>query len=178
MTEKMIETERLIIRVMVESDLENIVKLNADEQVMTYFPSVMSKEESVEFLTKVLAHQGEHGYSFYAVELKGTNQFIGIVSLVTVGFESDIQGQVEIGWRFLPEYWGKGYAQEAAQATLNYGHEHFGIEIIYAFTATINQPSENLMKRLGMKKVGEFAHPKMNDDSPLKQHVLYCNQKR
>lgn len=66
----------------------------------------------------------------------------------------------------------KGYATEAAKAVIELA-KGYGIKRLYSFTATINAPSERVMQKIGMKKVGEFDHPKLTPDSPLLTHVLY-----
>lgn len=177
MVEALFESERLVFRPMTKADLPKLIELNADEKVMRFFPKTMTAEETKLFFDKVQLHHGEHGYSLYGVSLKETNEFIGIIGLLNVNFEHEIQGEVEIGWRLLKEYWGMGYASEGAQAVLNYGFDTLNLNQIYAFTAAINTPSENVMKRLGMKGLAPFDHPKVTGDSPLKPHVLYCMSK-
>lgn len=177
MVDPLFESERLVFRPMTKADLPKLIKLNADEEVMRFFPKTMTSEETEIFFDKVQQHQVEHGYSLYGVSLKETNEFIGIIGLLNVNFEHDIQGEVEIGWRLLKEYWGMGYASEGAKAVLDYGFHTLGLNQIYAFTAAINTPSENVMKRLGMKLLNPFDHPKVADDSSLKPHVLYCMTK-
>lgn len=83
------------------------------------------------------------------------------------------QGAAEIGWRLDKRFWKQGYAVEGAQACLAYAFGPLGMTEVYSFTSVINQPSEAVMKRIGMTKIGEFEHPKLDRDSPLKTHVLY-----
>lgn len=173
MLNPLFESECLIFRTVTNTDLPEIIALNGDEEVMRFFPKTMTSEETAVFFDKVRQHQLAHGYSLFTCFLKDTNAFIGMIGLLNVNFEHRIQGEVEIGWRLLKEYWGKGYALEGARAVLNYGFNDLGLESIYAFTAEINTPSENLMKRLGMVKQQSFPHPNVPATSPLKEHVLY-----
>lgn len=81
----------------------------------------------------------------------------------------------EIGWRLDKKYWGKGYATEAAKVVLDYGLEDLGLAEIFSFTAKQNLPSINVMKKIGLRERPEldFAHPRIEDVSPVKWHVVY-----
>ncbi len=106
------------------------------------------------------------------MELKTTARFIGYVGLHEIGFEADFTPGIEIGWRLAADYHNQGYATEAAGEVLRLA-KSFGIGRLLSFTAEINQPSERVMQKIGMQKVGEFDHPKLKADSPLSRHVLY-----
>ncbi|MFR0873413.1 MAG: GNAT family N-acetyltransferase [Bilophila wadsworthia] len=66
------------------------------------------------------AHQAEHGFTLWAVEDKATGNLAGLTGLARVAFDAPFTPCVEIGWRFLPEYWGTGYALEAACSVMGY----------------------------------------------------------
>ena len=82
---------------------------------------------------------------------------------------------VEVGWRLHPDWWGHGYATEAAAASLRLGFESGGLDEIVAFTTTLNTRSQAVMERLGMvhDADGDFDHPRLAEGSPLRRHVLY-----
>lgn len=80
---------------------------------------------------------------------------------------------MEIGWRLKEAHWGKGFATEAAQGYLKYGFSQLQFGTVYSFTAKVNKPSINVMKKSGMRFDRFFNHPKVSLDSPLSQHVLY-----
>ena len=92
-----------------------------------------------------------------------------------VDFEEHFAPATEIGWRLSSKYWGKGYATEAARAVLDYAFNVLNIEQLVSFTTEKNVKSRRVMKKLGMthNSVDDFDHPKLNNDSPLKPHVLY-----
>lgn len=77
----------------------------------------------------------------------------------------------------LRPFFGKGFATEAANACLSYGFEHLAFTKIVSFTAAVNVNSEKLMKRIGMKYISDFDHPKIEKNSPLCRHVLYAIEK-
>lgn len=104
--------------------------------------------------------------------LKSTGHFIGYVGLHEIGFDAEFTPGVEIGWRLAADYHNKGYATEAAKEVLRLAKIK-GIERLFSFTADINKPSERVMQKIGMEKVGEFDHPKLSAESPLCRHILY-----
>lgn len=166
------ETERLILRSWKQEDLPLFVAMNRDERVMRHFPGTLSESETVAFYSRIVDEFGRNGWGLYAVEIKSTGEFIGYVGLHEIGFESDFTPGVEIGWRLAAAHHGRGYATEAAAAVLALA-ANLGLERLYSFTAKTNAPSERVMQKIGMTKIGEFAHPALPADSPLSPHVLY-----
>ncbi len=167
------ESERLRFRRWKDNDREVFARMNADPAVMEYFPAALSRDESDRLIDRFEQHTEEKGFGIWAVERKEDGAFIGFIGLLEVGFEADFQGAVEIGWRLDNKFWKRGYATEGAKACLDYGFNALGLSEILSFTAILNQPSETVMQRIGMKKAGEFDHPKLERGSPLKRHVLY-----
>lgn len=166
------ETNRLILRSWRAEDLPLFVDMNRDARVMRYFPALLTEVETVAFYNRILEEFERSGWGLYAVELKSAGRFIGYVGLHEIGFESDFTPGVEIGWRLAADYYNHGYATEAAKEVLTLAKSH-GIKRLYSFTAEINMPSERVMQKIGMEKIGEFDHPKLTADSPLCRHVLY-----
>ena len=168
-----IETPRLILRDWLESDNEPYIALNADPQVMEFLPSVLTREQTLAQIDRIAGAIAENGYGFFAAERKDSGQFIGFTGLNYVTFEGDFTPCTEIGWRLSRESWGQGFATEASKACLEFGFDKLGLNDIYAFTAVGNSRSENVMKKIGMVKMGTFDHPLVADDSFLKKHLLY-----
>ena len=106
------------------------------------------------------------------MELKSNGTFIGYVGLHEIGFDADFTPGVEIGWRLDADYHNQGLATEAAKVVLKLAKKK-GLQRLYSFTAKRNSPSERVMQKIGMKKVGEFEHPNLSSVSPLRTHVLY-----
>lgn len=173
--EKMIyfETARLRFRDWIETDLIPFSRLNADKEVMRYFPKTLSAEESHHFYEGIIFEFNECGFGLYAVEEKESNEFIGFIGFHKATFEADFTPCIEIGWRLKKEAWGKGYATDGATACLQYGFTEMGFHDVYSFTAEINMPSQNVMRKIEMDFINHFDHPKLPDESPLKKHVLY-----
>lgn len=168
-----LETPRLRLRDWEEADLEPFSRMNANADVMTYFPKVSSAEETKTFYQSIVAEFKECGFGFYAVEAKENNAFIGFIGFHRPTFEADFTPCIEIGWRLKKEAWGKGYATEGASACLAYGFKELGFSEVYSFTADVNGPSKNVMTKIGMDFIKYFNHPRVEKDSPLSKHVLF-----
>ncbi|PPA70662.1 GNAT family N-acetyltransferase [Jeotgalibacillus proteolyticus] len=173
-----IETERLLLRSWKEEDLKPFRLMNEDKEVMRYFPKSLSKKETDLFYQVIAAEFGETGFGLYAAEEKETKEFIGFIGFHRAVFSADFTPCIEIGWRLKKDAWGKGYATEGASACLNYGFNELGFRDIYSFTARVNEPSINVMKKIGMTFQGSFSHPKVEEGSVLKEHVLYHVEKQ
>ncbi|WP_300934582.1 GNAT family N-acetyltransferase [uncultured Muribaculum sp.] len=167
-----IETARLVLRRWKQSDLPTFIAMNKDKDVMRYFPSILTYEETMQFYWSIVAEFEHKGYGLFAVELKKDGSFIGYTGLHEFDFDVPFSPGVEIGWRLAAAYHNCGYATEAAGAVVGYA-KTLGLKTLYSFTAKINKPSERVMQKIGMQKTGEFLHPKLEDVSPLKAHVLY-----
>ncbi len=168
-----LETTRLQLRDWKETDLDPFRRLNADDKVMTYFPKTLSSEETNAFYKSIVSEIKECGFGLYAVEEKTNNEFIGFIGFNRATFEADFTPCIEIGWRLKKEAWGKGYATEGAAACLEYGLTELNFNEVYSFTADVNQPSKKVMKKIGMNFIKIFNHPNVEEDSPLKKHVLF-----
>ena len=140
---------------------------------MRYFPSLLSEQQTLEFLERIEAFFEQSNYGLYAAELKATGEFIGYAGFAKPAFNSFFTPCVEIGWRLAKEYWGMGYATEAGKGCLLYGFKKLGFDRIVSFTSLLNVKSESVMKRIGMTRIGEFDHPSLPSSSPLFRHVLY-----
>lgn len=167
------ETGRLILRQWQPSDYIPFAQLNADPQVMEYFPCTLSTSESNAMVDQCAALIADKGWGFWAMELKRSGQFIGFTGLHTPMADLPFAPCVEIGWRLAHEFWGKGYVTEAARAVLKVAFEQLKLNEVVAFTAIQNQKSQAVMKRLAMEYRGEFNHPMLPEGSSLKKHCWY-----
>lgn len=172
-TSYIFESERLSFRRWEEEDRQPFEAMTADPDVMRYFPKLLSKEEADRLIKRFEAHMDDKGYGMWAVERKLDGVFIGFIGLLEITMEIEGQGSAEIGWRLDKQFWKQGYAVEGALACIAYAFGPLAMEQVYSFTSTINQSSETVMRGIGMVKIGEFEHPKLDEDSPLKKHVLY-----
>ena len=172
MRNSIIETDRLILRSWKLEDLPLFAEMNKDARVMSYFPAILTAEQTESFYNRIQSEFKRNGWGLYAVELKSNGTFIGYVGLHEIGFDADFTPGVEIVWRLAADYHNQGLATEAAKEVLKLAKEK-GLTRLYSFTAQKNAPSERVMQKIGMTKVGEFEHPSLSADSPLRTHVLY-----
>ncbi len=172
---KPIETQRLVLRQWNPSVREAFYKMNSDPVVMEYMPKILTREESDGLMARIEEHFDKHHFGLCAVEEKETGALVGFTGLSVPRFESHFTPCVEIGWRLDKAFWGKGYATEAAVATLAAGFNLFGLEEIVSFTSPLNQRSISVMKRLKMTSnpSDDFEHPALPEGHPLRKHVLY-----
>lgn len=170
-----LSSDRLILRPWRDSDLPGIVRMNADPRVMEFMPACLDQAASTAMMSRLQAAIETQGFGFWAVEAPGIADFIGFVGLNRPSFAAPFMPCVEIGWRLLPAYWGHGYATEAAQAALRFGFTDLALPEIVSFTAILNERSQRVMRRLGMRhyRAEDFDHPALPPGNPLRRHVLY-----
>jgi RimJ/RimL family protein N-acetyltransferase len=168
-------TSRLKLRQWRDADLAPFAALNADPEVMRYFPATMTQAQSDEFAGYVYDTIERQGWGLWAVEVSDGAPFIGFVGLNRVSFDAHFTPAVEVGWRLARPFWGNGYATEAGEAALTFGFEELHLEEILSFTSPLNEPSIAVMRRLGRRKDagGVFYPPWGLVGSPLRRHVLY-----
>lgn len=168
------ETPRLHLRQWRTEDYVSLAALNADREVMRYFPRKLTKAESDAMADQCAALIGKKGWGLWAVETKADSEFIGFVGLHEPTVALPFSPCVEIGWRLHRRAWGKGYATEAARAAFQVGFDTLAFPEIVSFTALSNRRSRAVMERLGMvEDTLTFCHPSVPDDSPLRIHCLY-----
>src|SRR5690242_1700060 len=168
-------TGRLKLRQWRDADLAPFAALNADPEVMRYFPSTLTQQQSDEFAGYAHDTIERQGWGLWAVEVGGGPPFIGFVGLNRVSFEEHFTPAVEVGWRLARPFWGNGYATEAATAAVSFAFERLDLDEVVSFTSTTNEPSIRVMRRLGMRHdvAGDFDHPRVAEGSPLRRHILY-----
>jgi RimJ/RimL family protein N-acetyltransferase len=166
--------DRLILRGWRPSDVAEFARLNADPQVMEYFPKCLSRFESDALAEQIRRHFDEHGFGLWAVEVTSDASFIGFVGLATVRFQAQFTPAVEIGWRLARAHWGRGYATEAAKRVLAFAFDVLELPAIVSFTAVNNRRSRAVMQRIGLShdRGDDFEHPALPSGHPLRRHVL------
>jgi RimJ/RimL family protein N-acetyltransferase len=168
-------TPRLMLRHWCDADLEPFAMLNADPQVMEYFPGTLTRHESDALAARIRSRLEACDFGLWAVEVPGADPFIGFVGLSVPRWVAHFTPCVEIGWRLARTHWSRGYATEAAAAVLDYGFYDLKLAAIVSFTAVANRRSQAVMRRLGMTHVpgDDFLHPNLPAGHPLCPHVLY-----
>jgi len=174
-----IKTDRLFLRQWKEEDFKYFAQMSSDSDVMAFYPNKLSETESNSMAKKIQSLIAERGWGFWAVEVLSNNKFVGFVGLHKPHYELPFNPCVEIGWRLSKEHWGKGYATEAGEASLDFAFENLKLNEVFSFASVGNRKSRAVMERLNMINMNSnFNHPIIPDGNPLKEHVLYKIDKK
>ncbi|QXJ24218.1 GNAT family N-acetyltransferase [Actinomadura graeca] len=170
-----LRTDRLTLRRWQPGDRAPFAALNADPEVMRYFPAPLTRRESDAMIDRIDAAFDELGFGLWALEITGTRRFIGLTGLAVPSFEAHFTPAVEIGWRLARSGWGHGFATEAARRVLDFAFDDLGLTGVVSFTSTANLRSQAVMRRLGMTHdpADDFDHPGLEEGHPLRRHVLF-----
>ncbi len=172
-----VRTERLLLRAFTDADRPAWARLHGDRAVMATLGPLLDRAGADRLLDDLLARWDRDGYGWWCVDLDG--ECIGAVGLTTQRwtppFRLSDDRFIDLGWRISSSHWGRGYAPEAARAAITFGFGELGLAEIVAFTAATNRNSRRVMGKLGMvhDPDGDFDHPSVAADSPLRRHVLY-----
>lgn len=172
-----IETERLVLRPCREDDKPAFATVLNTPAIMAQLGGVLSREGSDALVDKRIADQARHGFSYWAVELRDDGSLIGTagVRIASNYPGAPVEGMYEAGWRIAETHWGRGYAIEAAQASLAWAWAHTDATEIGAWTTPGNRASRAVMERLGMIRRSEldFIRPgRSPEDAPV-ENVVY-----
>ncbi len=145
-----IETERVILRRFEMEDAEAILEFNSNPEVIRYTGDrlLSTLEEAKECVTNIwLSDYEKYGYGRFAVWYKPANKVIGFAGLKYL----PEFGETDIGYRILPEYWGKGITTEMALPLMQYGFEVLGLKRIIGITMLENHASARVLQKCGLK---------------------------
>ena len=165
--------ERVLLRPWRDRDAAPFAEMNADERVMEFFVAPLSRAESDALLARMRASIDERGWGWWCVDIDG--ECAGFTGLSSPPYETGFTPCIEVGWRLRPQFWGHGYASEAARLALKYGFDSLQLNEIVSFTAADNHRSRRVMERIGMQRdfSGDFDHPRIPHGHLLRRHVLY-----
>jgi len=169
-----IETERLILREVLATDVAGMFELDSNPEVHKYLGNkpITSKEQAVAAIEHLQKQYKERGIARWAVIHKETDEFMGwsgIKYLTEQEQENGFYNVYELGYRFISKFWGKGYATEAAKAWVDYAFNEMKIKSFYAAANKGNNGSVHVLQKVGFKITGDFEF----DNSPhywLEQH--------
>lgn len=152
-TDTIIETARLKLRDWDAADTAPFAAHTNTPNVMRWLGGVKTDAEMAELVAKLQRWQAERGFTFWAVERRDDAELLGFCGIKIADTPgSPIEGDHEIGWRLREADWGKGYAREAAEASLDFIFHEIGAPYVVAITFIENEPSWGLMERLGMTR--------------------------
>ncbi len=156
-----IQTPRLLLRRWTDDDLVPMAEINADPHVMRWISdgSVRDLEQTAEDIQRWEDEWDEEGFGLFAVELLASGELAGFTGLSVPAFLPEVLPAVEIGWRLGRQFWGQGYASEAAHATLEFALQDRGLDRVIGISTVGDSASENVMRKLGMVPEHETTHP-------------------
>lgn len=144
-----IETDRLNLRLLTDNDAEFILDLLNQPSWLEFIGDrgVGNLDDARAYIhSGPLAMIEQHGFGLYLVEIKSSKHAIGLCGLL----KRETLDGVDIGFAFHPDYWGLGYAREAAMACLDYARDHIKLDRLVAITVPTNKSSIKLLELLGM----------------------------
>ena len=169
-----LETRHLLLRQWKSEDYTLYAELTSNQDVMKFFPHILTKEQSNTAAKKFENLITSRGWGFWAVENKESNKFLGYAGLHVPATKFPFSPCIEIAWRVEDKYWRNGYVLEAGKEILRCSFEDLGLEEIVYFTSVLNHQAEVLMEELGMKNKEEnFKHPSMPSGHDIEEHKLY-----
>ena len=164
----MIETPRLVLRPWRDADWAPFFAATNTPAVMRWLGGVMDDAGMASARARLERYQRDHGHTFWPVERKADGAIIGFCGLKRSNEAGGPQGEVEVGWRLREDAWGKGYAREAAAASIDHAFRALGAPQVLALTVLRNEGSWRLMERLGMRRRADldFANGKFDPQNP------------
>ncbi|WP_456441287.1 GNAT family N-acetyltransferase [Psychroserpens sp.] len=171
--EYIFKSERLGFRNWEKRDLTEFANINADLDVMEYFPKPLTKPETSNFIDRLQKHYKKNGYNYFATEILKTGELIGFIGLAYQDYKTQFTPATDIGWRLKKRAWGNGYATEGAKKCLEFAFKELNLEKIISVFTEKNTKSEHIMKKIGMDKIGEFNHPKLKDYPEYEKCICY-----
>jgi RimJ/RimL family protein N-acetyltransferase len=174
------ETARLIIRPWRDEDRDDYLATCNSEAVTAHLGGPASAAEIDAAIGRIRQAQNDKGFCYWAVSRRSDGAFLGYCGLKPTDLtDSPVQDEIEIGWRFREDAWGRGYALEAASRVIEWAWANTSAGRIVSFTVPANRASWTLMERLGMARRPDldFAHPKFSADHPLSRHITYVMER-
>ncbi|MFD7707059.1 GNAT family N-acetyltransferase [Streptomyces sp. NPDC059785] len=167
-----IHTPRLLLRRWTDDDLVPLAEIHADPAVMRWIGdgSVRDLERTAADIERWEEEWDEEGFGLFAVELLGSGELAGFTGLSVPEFLPEVLPAVEIGWRLGRQFWGQGYASEAAHAALEFALQDRGLDRVVSIARVGNNASVNVMRKLGMTLERETVHPEYGH--PLTVHTI------
>lgn len=153
------ETERLIIREILPTDIDDMFELHSDPEVHIYLgnKTITSKEQLIESIESIRQQYIDFGVGRWAIINKKTNEFIGWTGLEFVTKEiNNHKNYYDLGYRLIKRFWRQGFATESAFASLDYAFDKLNAKRVYAIADYRNEASNKILKKVGLKFIETF----------------------
>ncbi len=159
-----LETDRLIMRDVLETDVDGMFELDSNPLVHKYLGNnpIKTKDKAEKIIQFIQKQYKELGIGRFAAIEKSTGEFIGWSGLkFNTGDKEALNGRTDfydVGYRFIPRYWGKGYATESSLAILDFGFNKLNIDTICGAAEKDNMASNKILQNIGLNFVNEFIY--------------------
>jgi RimJ/RimL family protein N-acetyltransferase len=176
MAEIVAETERFRLRTWDDEDEFRFYDVMNTPAVMRWLGGLQPREEWSAGYHRLRAYERDFGFTFWIVERSSDDAILGFCGLKRVNAPgAQFPGDIEIGWRLREDAWGKGYAKEAAIASLDLAFDRFGAPHVVAVTSAQNGPSQGLMIRLGMERREDldFVDERFAADNEVNPQIVF-----
>ena len=149
MSEGILETERLLLRTITHDDFADLIAIWGDAETLRFYPNTLDEAAMRAWIERNLKRYEEHGHGLYAVIRKADQQFVGDCGLVV----QDVEGvpELEVGYQFNKQFWGNGYATEAARGCMDYARDVLKRDRIISMIRPENLPSRRVAERNGLQ---------------------------
>jgi ribosomal-protein-alanine N-acetyltransferase len=155
------ETERLILREILATDVDGFFEMDSDPDVHTWLGSepLQQKEQAANAIQFIRQQYIDNGIGRWAVVDKNTNEFLGWAGLKLITeLTNNHINYFDLGYRFMQKHWGKGYASEAAAASLAYAFNELHANEVYAIADCKNIASNKILTKTGLTLIEIFVH--------------------
>ena len=152
-----IETERLFLREMMESDFDALYEVLADSDIMEHYPYTFDEARVRNWITRNMDRYRTDGFGLWAVVLKETGEMIGDCGITMQNIHDYLLP--EIGYHIRKDQQRKGYASEAAAACIRFAFENYDFPAVYSYMKHTNIPSQRTAMKNGMRFVEEYEDP-------------------
>ncbi len=144
-----LETERLLLRELTPDDFDALFAIFGDAETMLYYPQAYSQAMLEAVMQRQFASYAANGYGLWAIILKSENKFIGDCGLL----HQEVEGvlELEVGYHVNRQYWGQGFAPEAAKACFDYGFQTLGRQRLISMIRPENLPSRRVAEKNGLR---------------------------
>ncbi len=163
---KILDTKRLVLRRLTPEDAPFILELLNDPLFLRFVgdKGIRTVDGARDYITNgPVASYAQHGFGLFHVALKHDGTPIGMCGLL----KREVLEDVDVGFAYLPQFSGHGYATEAARATIEYGRTVLGLKRIVAITAPDNAGSQNVLRKIGLRHEKTIKLPAYQTDSLL-----------
>lgn len=143
-----LETPRLRLRELEQSDFDELYAMLSDPLVMRYYPSTRDVKQTQEWIDWMRERYVTLGYGLWTAQLRSSGEFVGQCGLLLQHIDG--KDEIEVGYLFKSQHWHRGYATEAARASRDYAFQALGCQHVISLIRPVNLPSRAVAERNAM----------------------------